>query len=803
MPNKKIIESWLKAITPHSLTPEELADALMRRGIEVESIDDRFKALDGFVVGEVLTREKHPDADKLSVCTVSIGGDPLTVVCGAPNVAAGQKIAFAPVGLYIPTADFTIAKRKIRGVESNGMICSEAELGLGEGHDGILVLPEDAPVGAPLAGLLGDVIYEVDVTPNRADCLSHLGIAREVAAITGAEIFLPPTEFTESPNSTADAVSVTIDDPELCPRYVARLIRGVKIGPSPEWLQDTLVKLGLRPRNNVVDITSYVLFECGHPLHAFDFNRLAGGTIEVRAARGGERFITLDSREHELPAGALMICDAEKPVAIAGVMGGENSEITDATADVLLESAYFNPQSVRRTARQLGISTDASFRFERGADIDNTIYAINRAAQLIAELAGGEVLAGPLDVYPNPRPESIIELRYDRTEEILGIPIPDEAQADALRRIGFGIDPDPSGGRRAMVAVPSWRVDIFEEIDLIEEIIRIHGYDNLPAEPRATVTFDLKTDPLLKLIETTRAFLVDSGFTEIVPAYLTDPESASAYGRPIELRNALGRDFSMLRTSVVPAMAKVIALNQRYSRPDLRLFEVGLAFRAGRPDQGIVPGIVEMTELSIAMTGASEPVAWDVAARVSDVQDLRGVLDRYFDRIGVRDVAYTAADEAKWGFGAPALAVHVGQSEIGRIGPIDADLMKRHDMTGAPVVAVIDIERLAAHAFGQAQYKAPSKFPTVVRDISLMVDAGVSNADLTRTIRGAAGAMLVDLRLFDLYQGKGIEPGKKSVAYSLSFVSHERTLEEGEIEKIVGKVVRKLEADNGAKLRGS
>ncbi|MEO5928340.1 MAG: phenylalanine--tRNA ligase subunit beta [Candidatus Kapaibacterium sp.] len=800
MPNKKIIESWLKSITPHSYTPAELAELLMRRGIEVESIDDRFSNLAGFVVGQVLTCEKHPDADKLSVTTVTTGGESSTVVCGAPNVRAGQKIAFAPVGLHIATAGFTIGKRKIRGIESAGMICSESELGLSDDHDGILVLPPDTPVGVPVADILGDVIYEIDVTPNRADCLSHLGIAREVAALTGGEIFLPPTEFFEAGERTEDAVTITIDDPALCPRYVARMIRGVKIGPSPAWLQETLRKLGLRPRNNVVDITSYVLFECGHPLHAFDFDRLAGGRVEVKAVYGG-KFVTLDGKEHELPDGALMICDAEKPVAIAGVMGGENSEITDDTVNVLLESAFFNPSSIRRTAKRLGISTDASFRFERGADINNTIYAVNRAAQLIAGLAGGEVLAGPLDIYPDPSPETLIELRCERADEILGITIPDELQMEYLRRIGFGVE--PRDGRRAMVTVPSFRVDIFGEIDLIEEIVRIHGYDNLPAEPRASVTFDLATDQLQKLIATSRHFLIDSGFNETVALYLTDPETAAAYGSPVELRNGLGRDFSMLRTSVVPSMAKVIGFNQRYSLNNLRLFETGTAFRASGADKGIIPGVVEMTELSIAMSGAAEPQGWDVAARNSDLSDLRGMLDRYFDRVGVLNVAYRAADDAKWGFDAPALSIHVGNAEVGRAGRFDPELTERHDIAGAPVIAVIDLERLAEHAFTPTRYKAPSKFPVVLRDISIVVDAERTNAELEKTILGAGGALLSNVRLFDLYQGKGMEPGKKSVAYSLSFTSYERTLEDGEIEKIVGKIVRKLDQEHGAKLRGA
>jgi phenylalanyl-tRNA synthetase beta chain len=801
MPNKKIIESWLKSITPHSYSPQELAELLMSRGIEVESIDDRFHTLEGFVVGEVLTREKHPDADKLSVCTVTTGGDPVTVVCGAPNVAAGQKIVFAPVGQFIPTAGFKIEKRKIRGVVSQGMICSEAELGLSDDHDGIMVLPPDVPVGKPVADLLGDVIYEVDVTPNRADCLSHLGIAREVAALNGGEIFLPPPELNESTISVHDAASVTVDDRDLCPRYVARVIRGVKVAPSPAWLQEVMRKLGLRPRNNVVDITNYVLFECGHPLHAFDHDRLSGGRIEVKAARAGDRFTTLDGKEHELPEGALMICDAEKPVAIAGVMGGANSEIEDHTVNVLLESAYFNPASIRRTAKRLGISTDASFRFERGADINIVIYAINRAAQMIAELAGGDVLAGVIDVYPDPRPEQIVELRFERTEEILGMELADELQSEHLARIGFEVEP-ANERRRAMVNVPSWRADIFGEVDLIEEIGRIHGYDNIPVDTRASVNFDLSVDPLQKLVSMTRDFFVDNGFTEIVPYYLTDPETASSYGNAVELRNGLGRDFSMLRTSVVPSMARTIGLNQRYSRADLRLFEVGSAFRAARPDQGVIPGIVEMTELAVAAAGTAGVRGWDVPARDADLYDLRGMIDRYLERLGVTGASYKASDDAKWGFGAPALAVYAEDDEVGRIGPFDAPLLGRHDVAGAPVIAVFDLERLARHAFGERKYKAPSKFPVVHRDISIIVDAVVPNADLESTIASAGGELLSNVRLFDLYQGKGIEGGKKSVAYTISFTSFERTLEDNVVDEAVRRIVKRLEAEHGAKLRG-
>jgi phenylalanyl-tRNA synthetase beta chain len=855
MPTRRIIESWLQSITPYSYTPEELTERLMHLGIEVESFEDRTRALAGFVVGQVLTKEQHPNADKLSVTTVTTGGDPVTVVCGAPNVAAGQKIVFAPVGTYIAKADLTIDKRKLRGVMSEGMICSEAELGLSDDHDGIMVLPPDTEVGRPVAELFGDIIYEIEVTPNRADCLSHLGIAREVSALTGKPVTMPEPMVKESNQPTADAASVTIEDAELCPRYIARVIKGVKIGPSPEWLQDRLRKLGLRPRNNVVDITSYVLFECGHPLHAFDYDRLAGNRIVVRAAKGGEKFTTLDSREHELPAGALLICDAEKPVAIAGVMGGENSEIHDDTVNVLLESAYFNPSSIRRTARELNIATDASYRFERGADIENTVYAINRAAQLIQELAGGDALAGTVDVYPQPQEPKRIDLRFARTSAIIGVDIPESEQLRILMQLGFvieqeeqgipggisrlteklGIDLPSSGlealqrigreveslqkrGREALesrgihfpfsgehrvtVTVPTYRVDIIEEIDLIEEIARLHGYDNIPTDSRASVSFNLDVEPLQKLMDGTRHFFIDSGFTEATGLYMTDPESAETWGKPVVLRNALGRDYSMMRTSLAPGMAKTVALNERHSRPDLRLFEVGKAFRQGRPDQGTIPGIVETEELAVLMSGLAEPIAWDTPSRNSDIHDLRGTMDRYFDRIAIRDVDYRPVDEARWGIGAPALAVFVGGEEVGRVGPLDPSLLERFDIRGTPVLALFNLEAIARRAYTPARYSAPSKYPTVERDISILVDQSTANGAMEETIRASGGELLSGVRLFDLYEGKGMEPGKKSVAYSLSFTSHERTLDDATIEEAMQRIIASLVEQHGAQLRG-
>lgn len=802
MPTRRIIDSWLKAITPHSFTPTELSEKLMALGIEIEVVDDRFAKLDGFVVGEVIEAGKHPNADKLSVCLVSIGeGDPLTVVCGAPNVASRQKVAFAPVGTFVASAGFTIERRKIRGIESQGMICSEAELGLGEGHDGILVLAHESKVGTPLGQIFGDVVYDSEITANRADCLSHLGIAREVAAITEGEIFLPAVDLVESSEATSDSVRISLRDPDLCPRYAARIVRGVSVGPSPAWLQDTIRKLGLRPRNNIVDIASYVMLECGHPLHAFDFGCVSGREIVVRAVAGGERFTTLDGRDHELPSGTLMICDAEKPVAIAGVMGGSNSEISESTVDVLIESAYFSPPSIRRTSKLLGISTDASYRYERGADIGNVRYALERAASMIAEIAGGSVLKGVVDVYPSPCAETIVEYRFARVPRIVGVDIDAAEQVSFMRRLGFGVHVLDSD--RAMVSVPSFRVDVATEIDLVEEVARMYGYDRIPLDTRATMSFDLASNPRLRLVEQSRAFFVDNGAFETVSNYMIDPETSSRYGAPVELRNALGLDSSAMRTSLVPSIARVIAQNERHGRADLRLFEIGKAFRTSDSSRSAIEGIVEMDELAVALTGRAEPIAWDIPSRDYDVFDLRGLIERYLARVGAPDMELRPSNVAKWGFGSPSLELFVGGIEIGRIGPIDDWLRERLDIAARPVVAVIDIDRLLAHLDRQATYQAPTRYPVVHRDVSVVVDQSKRHSDLERTIREAGGPLLSRVELFDLYRGDRLGHGRVSLAYAVSFTSFEGTLDDATIESAMRAITDRLAEEHGAQLRGA
>lgn len=800
MPSRKIVESWLKTLVSYEIEPQELAERLIHLGLEVEGVEDRREKLRGFIVAEVLTKEAHENADKLSVCTVSTGnGDPVTVVCGAPNVAAGQKVAFAPVGTEIPDAGFTIGKRKIRGVASEGMICSEKELGIGDSHEGIMVLPDDVHVGTPLADLFGDVIYEVEVTPNRGDCLSHLGVAREVSAISGNPVRLQDATPNVVDEHTTEAVSVRIDVPDLCPRYAARVVKGVTIGPSPAWLQDRLNKIGVRPRNNIVDIASYVMFETGHPLHAFDYNLIKGSHISVNTAKGGETFVTLDGKERTLPEGALMICDAERPVAVAGVMGGENSEINDDTVDVLIESAWFAPSSVRKTAKALGLSTDASYRFERGADIGMVEYALDRAAAMMSEIAGGNVLSGIVDEYPVKHENITVTLRHDRAGAILGIDIPYARQIALLESIGFreiSVGTDSSE-----IGVPSWRTDVTMEIDLIEEIARLNDYASIPDDARAMVSFDLADDPMQRLIRRSREFFVSNGCTEIVVPYQTDPESAGRYGKPIELRNALGLETSYMRSNLLPGIGRVVGLNQRHSRPNLRLFEIGKAFREGRPEQGDIPGIVEMEELALVMSGAAEPESWDMNERPSDLYDLRGLVDRYLATLGYENIVYEPVDEPMWGVDAPALALKVGGEEVGRLGQLDGWIRDRHDIAGAPVVALIDLGRLNGVEPASPKYSAPSRYPAVDRDISLLVDQSVRNADLEASINAAAGDLLRNVRLFDLYQGKGITDGKKSVSYALTFASPDRTLEDAIVEERVAAVVQSLAESHGAELR--
>lgn len=557
----KILLSWLRNyIDLEGISSEEISHKLTMAGLEVEDVYSEAEIYKGFVVGKVNSKQKHPNADKLSLCTVSTGENEYKVICGAPNVEANQKIVFAPIGTIIPKGQLKIEKVKIRGIESYGMICSEAELEISDKNEGIMVLPDDFKVGAKIteALKLNDVIFEIGITPNRPDALSHIGVARELAALLGKSLKLPQIKLKESKSSVNEFASIVIQDEINCPRYSSLVIRNVEIKESPEWLKNCLSKIGLRPINNVVDITNYIMYETGQPLHAFDLDLLARKKIIVKSTKTESTFTTLDSKQRNLPIGTLMICDGEKPVAIAGVMGGENSEINSDTKNLLIESAYFNPASIRRTSRSTGLSTDASYRFERGTDPNNTLYAAQRTAQLISEICDGEIAKGNIDIYPKKiLPQKII-LRYSTVERILGYRIEKQKIKNIL--IALGITAEEQNQYELKTTVPSFRPDIEREIDLIEEIARIHGYDNIPTISKIAVTLQKRIDES-EFADQLRNAANSLGFYEMINNPLVNKKLASYFENPIQILNPQNLDMEFLRNSLLPGALSVVSRN--------------------------------------------------------------------------------------------------------------------------------------------------------------------------------------------------------------------------------------------------
>lgn len=804
MPSTSISENWLRELITFDYTPEELASRLVAFGIEIDDIVNSKESLAPFRVAKVESVVPHPDADRLSVCTVNDGsGEELTVVCGAPNVAAGQKVAFAPVGTEMPGAAFTIGKRKLRGVMSEGMICSEKELGLGDGEDGILVLEPEAPIGASLSQIYGDVIYNVDLTPNRGDCAGHLGIAREVRAMNGNEIKNPGAKPQESEGSASEVVTIEIEDPGACSHYVARVVTGVTVTESPDWLKRRLTAIGVRPINNVVDAASYVMFETGHPLHAFDYSKVADRRIGVRRSSDSEKFTTLDGKERELPEGTILITDALKPVAIAGIMGGENSEIDARSTDLLIESAWFDPASIRASARALGLSTDASYRFERGADPGVLKRAVDRAAALVQSLAGGEVLNGYAEAGGEPTSPLSISLRYDTSRTILGVVIPPEEQIGILDSLGFQVLETIEEG--VSVAVPSWRSDVTAEIDLIEEIGRVYGFDRIPEVVSTGALSFPQPEPIVALNDRLRSYLVSQGFTEAVLQFQTDPESATRYasGGAVELMNGLGRDTSFLRSSLLPSLGGVVSLNQRHDRSNLRMFEIGKAFRRGTNAEQPVEGIVEMEEVALVLAGNAEPEAWSHKSRTVDIYDMKGIVTQFILRIGRSEPEFRVETEELWGFDAPAISVHIDGSEVGRIGGFDRWIREKHDISGHPVVFVADLGRISGTPRESSKFAPPARFPRVTRDLSILVNRSVRHQDIVETISSDASDLLQSVALFDIYEGKKgeIDSAMKSMSYRLIFGSDEKTLEESDIDGEFGPILKRLTDNLGATLR--
>ncbi|MDY0084112.1 MAG: phenylalanine--tRNA ligase subunit beta, partial [Ignavibacteriaceae bacterium] len=609
----KILLSWIKELVNlDGITTDEVVSRLTMSGLEVEDVIDQAALYKNFIVGLVKETEKHPNADKLTICKVFDSKEDLQVVCGASNVKAGQKIVFAPIGTEIPNGKFVIKKAKIRGVESNGMICAEDELLLSDDHSGIMVLDENLQTGTPITEALNlnDVILDIAITPNRPDALSYIGVARDLAALFDRNLKMPEVVYTDKGDDVNKIASVIIEDTINCPRYVAKVVKNVQVKESPKWLKDRLEKIGLRPRNNIVDITNFVLHECGQPLHAFDLDKLNDQKIIVKSTKTETNFTTLDSKERKLPVNTLMICDGKREVAVAGVMGGENSEITESTKNILIESAYFNPSSIRRTSKALGLSTDASYRFERGTDPNITKFAAERCARLVEQLASGKIVDGLIDVYPKVILPKEIKLRFSRTTKILGYEVPKDKIKIILSRLGLAIkvlDDD-----NLLVSVPTYRPDIEREIDLIEEIARINGFDNIPTVSKINITLEQKNDET-EIDEKIRQIATGLGFFEMINNPLQSESDVKIFGNPVKVSNPLSADMEYLRTTLISGALLTESRNLRQGVKEIKLFEIGNDFN--KKNDYEIKSIDEYTEnqkLLFLIIGKEHLKGWNI-----------------------------------------------------------------------------------------------------------------------------------------------------------------------------------------------
>jgi len=797
---------WLKEYVDFDLSPVELSEELTMVGLELEeSISVATEGLDKVVVGKIISIEKHPNADKLSLCIVDAGnGKQFPVVCGAPNAKAGSLYPFAPEGSELPSG-MKIKAVEIRGETSHGMLCSETELGLGDDASGIMELSPEHELGTPIIEALGldNVVLDLELTPNRSDCLSILGVAREVSAITGNPLRKPQISLNEGDTKAADLTSVTIEAPDLCSRYAARLVRGVKIGPSPYWMRKRLEDIGLRSINNAVDVTNYVLMELGHPLHAFDLNNLKGERIVVRRPRAGEQIITLDEISRKLDSDMLVIADAENPVAIAGVMGGAGSDVTDATTDVLLESAYFNPASVSKTSKELGMHTEASHRFERGTDIEGLITALNRTAQLIQELAGGEICAGIVDTYPDPRREAAVKLRPKRVNSILGTDLTAEEMDRLLTSIEFQVGKD---GDDLSVIVPTFRPDVEREIDLIEEIARLHGYDNIPVTvPTGEMQPESEADRVANFKEKAGNALIASGLTEVVNYSFHSPdafdmillEEDSMYRRALRLRNPISENQSIMRTTLIPGLLANVQHNLNRRISDIQIFEMGRVFHPKNENEQ--PD--ELSFVSGAITGLSGAQLWNQPTRPVDFFDVKGIVESFLHEMGVSgyDFQPTAHPSIQTGRGAEAILDGI---TLGALGELNRKVLDNHDIDQDVYIFELDFGKLLEYATSGIDFQPLSVFPSVHRDLAVVVAYDVPSSQIEDSIRVAGGDLVESVNLFDVYKGEQIAANMRSLAYSMEYHSPGRTLTDDEVDEVHQKIVSALADEFGAELRG-
>jgi len=793
---------WLSDYVDCPLSPERIADGLTMAGLEVDSLSLRYPQLRNVQTARIEAVEPHPNADRLKICMVLCEGGPLRIVCGAPNARAGEIAPLALAGAELPGG--TVRDVKVRGELSRGMLCSQKELGLSQDHSGIWLLPPDTPVGVPLDEALGirEFLMEISITPNRGDCLSVIGIAREVAALCKTSVKYPAAAVDETGVPIETLTSVTIDDPEGCPRYSARVIQGVKIGPSPDWLRDRVEALGVRSISNIVDVTNYVMMEFGQPLHAFDFDRLRKRRIVVRKAAAGERFTTLDGAERELPENTVMICDGVGPVAIGGIMGGLNSEIGPDTRNVLIESAYFDPLSIRRSSRKLGLKTESSYRFERGIDPEGVPGALDRAAGLMLEVGGGAAAAGKIDVYPKPIKAPEIVLRVGRTNRFLGTGLSASGMRNILESIEMKVeelDPD-----RLRVTAPGFRGDITREIDLCEEVARLSGYDGIPVTSPVAAVQAAVFDPHQRARRDVRDLLVGTGFFEVINYSFISDESIRKLGysqadpqtAPVRIRNPLSDEQAVMRTTLLPGLLQNARYNFDHRSENFRIFELSKIFLP-KNDELLADEPHHLAGVLAGKRVQQELYSGDEL----DFTDVKGVVEAVFRFLRIEDARFRAQLSPPWLDPSVSASVFSGEELVGELGRVHSRVREAFDLKRPLFAFRLDFDRLFTLRGPTPVYRALPKFPPVERDMALIADGKMPVEGPLDFIRSLNEPLVESVEIFDIFRSDQLGTDKKSIGYRITCRAPDRSLTDAEVNELHAKLIKKVTARFAVSLR--
>lgn len=805
---------WLKDYIDFTETPEQLADKLTMAGIPVENVVDPGEGLEKVVTGRIEKLEPHQNSDHLQICTMNVGlAENIIIVTGAQNVAEGQVVPVAMVGAHLPNG-MKISKGKLRGVASNGMLCSAQELKLDleklpeEQKTGIFILPSDTPVGIPAKDVLGlnDVVLEFELTANRADCFSVFGLVREIAAITGNKPHFPEIKVNEDDNTKLnDIFSVEIADPDLCSRFSTRMLKNVKIGPSPEWMQQRLEGAGIRSINNVVDVTNFVMIELGHPMHAYDYDKITGKKLIARRAIEGEELHTLDDTSRKAKGEMLVIADSEKAAGLAGIMGGFETEITDTTTTVVLESADFYGPCIRRTARACGLSSEASGRFERGVDSETTIKALDRAAQLLQEMGACTVCEGIVDVYPNPKQANYVTFTPEQINNHLGTNIAKDVMLNIITSVGFDVTKDEND--EITVKVPSWRNDVTCMADISEEISRLHGFDKIKSTLPNGVSMQGTQSAKQTFIDKVKASLSSQGLYETISFALTNEETFNKLNIPqdsplrkaVPIMNPLSDEYPLVRTTLLSSIFDNLARNLARKNDDVALFEVGSVFFPKALPVTELPD--EVVKIAGAITGRRNAQGWNQTNDMVDFYDAKGIIEELLANLRVTRYTVEAGTHYAMHPGKTAL-FKKGRDVIATVGEVHPAVLSAYGITKPVYIFELDATTVMKYMAKDLKYKALPKYPATSRDLAMLVDVDVNAADIEKAMTKAAGQNLTQITLFDVYTGKQVEEGKKSLAFSLTFQSNDKTLTDAEIDPAIEKIVAKLQKDFNANLRG-